>query len=162
MGRPRRPVALVPWVRSTEAALPDAYRHNFVIRDPELIAFLVRGVPHGHITGAMERLMREGYDRMVATNQIDPANHLTAAELAAIRSGHRKAAKAARAEAAPRDTHDEPSFRVAPVNPIAPPARGPGSVVPPAPPPSPTPLDVADEATAINDDDASVLLGAGG
>lgn len=168
MGRPRRPVVVVPWVRSTEAPLPDAYRHNFVIRDPELIAFLVRGVPHGQLTKAMERLMREGYDRMVATSQIDPSNHLTASERAFIRSGQRKADKTARADPDERAPTAVPSFRVPGAAPAPPPARGNGAAALPPPvaaapatagvPPAPAPAAPGN----IGDDDANVLLGAAG
>ena len=94
MGRLRRPTAVVPWVRSTEGPLPESYRMNLIIRDPALIALLVRGVPHGQITKSLQRLLREGYDRLVATGHIDPSHHLTHAEQVALQSGIRKAARA--------------------------------------------------------------------
>lgn len=166
MGRPRKTVAVVPWVRSTDAPLPDNYRVNFVLRDPELIALLVRGVPHGQITKSMERLMREGYDRMVAVGQIDPNNHLTSGERALIQSGHRKAAKAERAaQPSPGEAAETPvrvsSFRapamaVIQTVPVAKSANGrrpPGADPLDGPPPG---------AREIDEDDANVLLGAQG
>lgn len=196
MGRPRRVAPSLPWLRPLDVPLPEVYRMNMIVRDPELIALLVRGVPHGQITKTMERLLREGYDRMVATGYIDPRAHLTPGEQSFIQSGQRKANKAARAaaanadaeaagdeatarepEAAPRipSVFAQPAARpTAPVSvpartaspPKAPPAPPPPAVaaaVPPATLPSePTGPPSAPGARQIDDDDANVLLNAGG
>jgi hypothetical protein len=164
MARPRRVPASVPWLRAADTPLPDTYRMNFVIRDPELIALLVRGVPHGQLTKTLQRLMREGYDRMVVAGVIHPSDHLTPSELAFIQAGHRNAVKRRNADESDDTTAIAPAA-------VAPPierrtgAHGnsrnretgeTGTVT------TPPPVVSLPVPPTIGDDDANVLLGAQG
>lgn len=176
MARPRTPQPAAPWLRSTDAPIPDTYRLNFVVRDPELVALLVRAVPHGQLTKTLQRLMREGYDRLVATGAIHPADHLRPAELAALQAGHRNALRRKTPDqqrdttVIPESWHGEeparPQVRPLPTSPRPTPAAvaPKGLIAEPASPAHSAGMgggsSGATDVPQINDDDANVLLGA--
>jgi hypothetical protein len=95
---------------------------------------------------------------MVGSGLIDPAQHLSGAEIGLIRSGHRKAAKAVRDESAETAPPRAPTIpRARPEAPVA-------SIARPAPSraAAPEPAPVTAASRLIDDDDADVLLGAQG
>lgn len=164
---------MLGWIRPKDTPLPEEYRVNFIIRDPALIALLVRGAPHGKITSTVLRLVQEGYNHLVASKEINPADFLTPQEMDLLRIGKKASAKrvardaaatappasAAAAPAAPpvaaRSTaHPETPKAVAPV-----PASSVATLPPAGPGTAPLPLD---DVPSIDDASASVLLGARG
>lgn len=77
------------WRRTLQEAPPRNYRMNLAIRDPAIKALLWRVVPYGGATSMANRLLREGFDQMVASGKLDLATFLSPDEIELLRKGRR-------------------------------------------------------------------------
>ncbi len=159
---------MLGWIRPKDTPLPAQYRVNLIIKDPEVIALLVRGAPHGKITSTLLHLMRHGYDRMVANKELVPSDFLTAEEMDSLKPGKRVGRRATRdtTPTAPQAPTPPPPAPAAGNAPPTGPAQQPRAATAPPPAPAAQPQAPAPAAGPpeflIDEGAANVLLNARG
>jgi hypothetical protein len=63
---------------------------TLILREPEIIALLVRKAQFGDVSRTVVRLVREGFDHLVATGQLDLKQFLSDDEITVLKAGQRR------------------------------------------------------------------------